>query len=286
MENALAFLYTDAGVPNAPLELGEVEAENREEEQGGDVEEENEYTKLMEELCCKVEELNDEDMTHLDFTLPAPLRPPPIDIDDIPLPNVIVSNVVCKSSVGCEINLEQCSAHFTNSKRSKKFPALFLKLHNPNITILLFTTGSVLSTGANNFEDHVISISKVIKTLILKMGYENAKLQDVKIENIVAHFEMFPIQIRKLCEDPEHSPFCKPQLKFPCINYHLKVMNPPVTLRIFKSGKVLCQAAKSLEDVYRATRYMVPVLHQFRQPPNEPVRPVTLIPLFEEEKGH
>ncbi len=229
---------------------------------------------------CKVEDLNIEDLNHLDLNIPDLLRPPAIDVDDIPLPNVVVNNVVCKSGVGCDLNLEHCGAHFTNTKRSKKFPALFLKLQDPSITVLLFKTGSILSTGANRYEDHVIAISKVIKTLI-KLGYENAKMQEIKIENIVAHFEMpFQIQIRKLAEDPEHAPYCEPQARFPCVNYRLKLMNPTITLRIFKNGKGLCQAAKCLEDVYRATRYIVPVLYQFRQPPVEPVRPTTLLPLW------
>lgn len=61
----------------------------------------------------------------------------------------------------------------------------------------------------------------------------------------------------------------------------IKTVKPHITLRIFSSGKVICQAATSLEDVYRTARDIIPVLYQFRQRNEEPIDSRTLVENFE-----
>lgn len=193
---------------------------------------------------------------------------------DIPLPPILVSNVVCKGSVGCDIDLDHCQPRIKNCHR-QKFPALFIGMQH--VRLLLFSTGRVLATGACTYEKNLEAFSKLV-TALRMLGYNKAVLGPVSIENIVANFEMgHEIQISKLAADPYHARYCQTQDKFPCINYRLVLIQPRVTLRIFSSGKVICQAAKSLEDVHGAVRYIIPVLYHFRQRRHDPVDPRTLV---------
>lgn len=226
-------------------------------------------------------EVEKEEEDAMDIVIPESLQVPTPIPDDVTittptviLPPINITNVVCKTSLGCVLDLDHCARHLKNTARTS-FPALFVRLKN--ITLLLFATGSIIGTGAPTFEDNVKSMSRLVKALN-KINYPLATLGNVVIENIVANFEMgYHVQITKLSAHPHHRAYCESQAKFPCINYRIKTIEPQITLRLFSNGKVICQSSKTLANVYVAARQIVPVLNQFRQRKNDPVDPATLV---------
>lgn len=201
----------------------------------------------------------------------------------VDIPEIDVSNVVCKSFVGCRINLKHCNQYMKNSSMHthQKFPALFIRLKNPDLSILLFTTGNVVITGARLYEDACMAVQKLVG-LLVKLHY-NASVGQVKIENFVAKVCMgFPIKLSELQSCILHKRFCDQQnRKFPCINYRIYVIEPKVTVRIFGNGIFLIQSAKSMVTLHKSVELMVPVLHQFRNRTDIPVDAEKLLPLFD-----
>jgi TATA-box binding protein (TBP) (component of TFIID and TFIIIB) len=81
-------------------------------------------------------------------------------------PEVIVSNVVCQSSVNCALDLTYCCKHLKNSELNRKtFPALFVRLRNPAVTILIFSNGKLLATGGKTYEEDCRAMRRLVKSL-------------------------------------------------------------------------------------------------------------------------
>lgn len=202
-----------------------------------------------------------------------------VEDDDIVLPEILVSNVVCGGNVNCQLNLQHCNTNLKNSSMDRSsFPALFVRLKN--VTLLLFSTGKVLATGGKTFEDSHTAISRLVVTL-KKLKY-GASMGPVTVENIVSKVVMgFPISLSDLAAHPLHKRYCVVQGKnFHCVNYWIEVIQPRITVRIFSNGVILFQSAKSLQSLRRAVQLMVPVFYQFKRPHREPVDPATLMKHF------
>lgn len=232
--------------------------------------------------AISTDDLEDISLLPDDHVLPKPLEVktlPPTEKETIIMPEIHIDNIVCTSNVNCHLDLNHCAKNLRNTEQQDGFPALFIRLKRPLITILLFASGKVVSTGASEYSSHVLALRKIIKALS-KLGFERAQLQEITIVNIVANMAMgYGIRISDMCQDKEHGRYCETQIKFPCINYHIKVIQPNIVFRIFSNGKVICQSAQALQDVYDAVRLIVPVLFLFRQR-NDPVDPVTLMDHF------
>jgi len=201
------------------------------------------------------------------------------DIEDVEVPEVVVSNVVCQGSVCCQLDLMHCSKRLKNSEYNRSsFPALFVRLRQPAVTLLIFTNGKLLATGGKTYEEDVQAMRRLVKCLH-KIGYSDAKLGPVSVKNLVAKMNLdFSIQLSKLVEDPLHKRYCQSQAgKFPCVNYKIKTLKPNVTVRIFGNGAIGFQSADSLQLLHQAAKLMMPVFYQFRLPQYDPVDPRTLL---------
>lgn len=87
----------------------------------------------------------------------------------VEMPEVVVSNIVCKTNIGCKVDLLHCNRHIRNSEKKTTFPALFIALKRPNVTLLLYSTGSLIATGCAIYEQNVRAFRKLIKMLV-KLG--------------------------------------------------------------------------------------------------------------------
>lgn len=203
----------------------------------------------------------------------------------LPMPKVEITNVVCKSNIGTTISVELCLSKLENEGvyQKPKFPALFVPNVKPKATILLFPSGSILITGSDCFADVKLAVENLVKSL-KGIGYNNANVHPIRIENIVARVSMgFRIQTDKIEQDPLHSRYCEAQGgNFNCLNYRLYVVQKsPITARIYASGSILFQSAKSVEALFSAIRYIAPLFYQYRLRENDPVEPSTLLEYIE-----
>lgn len=238
--------------------------------------EKQEWTSIADMLDVELE--NIEDDLFLNDPL-APLATLHTSITEYQIPEVTVSNVVCQGSVNCSVDLHHCVNHLRNAELNRQnFPALFVRLKNPKVTLLLFSNGKLLATGGKSYEQDYRAMRQLTKSL-QNIGYTKANLGPVTVQNLVAQLNLnFPIQLSKLVEDPLHKRYCHTQAgKFPCINYKIKTMKPNITVRIFGNGSIGFQSGNSLESLASAVKLMVPVFHQFRLPQYEPVDPKTLL---------
>lgn len=148
--------------------------------------------------------------------VPQPFKAPVLAIE---LPPIQVSNIVCKTHVRCKLNLDHCCMNLQNSERTNKFPALFVRMRRPPVTLLLYRTGTVVCTGACTYEDNAASVRRIVRSLV-RLGYE-AVVQELAVENILANFALpFKIQISKISADPRYSAYCEAQQShFACVNF-------------------------------------------------------------------
>jgi TATA-box binding protein (TBP) (component of TFIID and TFIIIB) len=138
------------------------------------------------------------------------------------MPEITVSNVVCRGRVNCQLDLQHLSKKLKNSSLNRdSFPALFVRVRG--VTLLIFSTGMVLATGGKTFEESNNAYRRLVLTL-KKFQYP-AALHPLGIENIIAKLHMgFPISVNRLLEDPFHRRYCTVQgRKFTCVNYYIKV---------------------------------------------------------------
>ncbi len=143
-----------------------------------------------------------------------------------------------------------------------------MRIRNPRVTALVFSTGKVVLTGAKSEHDSFQAAKIYFKTIQKIQEQSKLELTDFKIQNIVACGDAgFSIKLESLKE--QHMKFARchyePEL-FPGLIYKLEV--PKVTLLIFTSGKIMLVGAKARKDVYVALQKIYPVLFTFRKQAN------------------
>lgn len=122
--------------------------------------------------------------------------------------------------------------------------------------------GKMVCTGAKSESDSRLAARKFARTL-QKLGFDDAKFQDFKVQNIVASCDVqFPIRLEGL--HYKHGLFSsyEPEL-FPGLIYRMK--KPKVVLLVFVSGKVVLTGAKHRGQIYQAFETIYPALTEFRK---------------------
>ena len=168
-------------------------------------------------------------------------------------PVVKIENVVACASLKHRIDLSAVVKAFPMvSYRPERFPGLVFKLKKPRTTILIFSTGKMVCTGARSERDAVRALRKVVRTLNGGGIIINGKLE-IEITNIVATASLGgTIDLLQLYEsevgmrgrityEPE---------QFPGLIYRMN--NPKVVILLFTSGKLVCTGARKEEDVHQA----------------------------------
>ena len=168
-------------------------------------------------------------------------------------PVVKIENVVACASLKHRIDLSAVVKAFPMvSHRPERFPGLVFKLKKPRTTILIFSTGKMVCTGARSERDAVRALRKVVRTLNGGGIIINGKLE-IEITNIVATASLGgTVDLLQLYEfergmggrityEPE---------QFPGLIYRMN--DPKVVILTFSSGKLVCTGARKEEDVHQA----------------------------------
>ena len=159
-----------------------------------------------------------------------------------------IENVVATSTLNQKINLQKILRQFPDSKyHPNKFPGAVVRLSNPRSVILVFKSGSIVSTGTRSEE----SAQNAINRFVLEIS-KSQKLQVhftipyVKIENIVAscnlgnkiHLEQAARILPRSMYEPE---------QFPAIIH--RICHPKTVALIFASGRMVCVGAKTSQQI-------------------------------------
>ncbi len=158
-----------------------------------------------------------------------------------------IENVVATSSLNQKINIQKILKQFPNSKYNPdKFPGAVIRLDNPKSVILVFKSGSIVSTGTHSEKEAQNAINRFVLKIIQTQKLQNSIIQGMKIENVVAscniqnkiHLEQAARVLPRSMYEPE---------QFPAIIHRLH--HPKTVALIFASGRIVCVGAKSSKEI-------------------------------------
>ncbi|NIQ04840.1 MAG: TATA-box-binding protein, partial [Candidatus Korarchaeota archaeon] len=156
-------------------------------------------------------------------------------------PVVKIENVVACAALKHGIDLRALVKAFpVVDYRPKRFPGLVFKLKRPRTTILIFSTGKMVCTGARSERDAVKALRKVVKTLNEGGMIIRGKLEIV-IRNIVATASLGgKVDLLQLYESEKgmRGRISYEPEQFPGLIYRMN--DPKVVILLFSSGKLVC----------------------------------------------
>jgi len=160
-----------------------------------------------------------------------------------------IENIVSAITLNAKIDLKRLVSSVRGIEYNpENFPGAILRLQEPRVTILVFSTGKAVCTGARSRED----IDLAVKQLVKKLGEGGVKVTgepDVKIQNIVASSSIdAKINLDQLAIESYNTEY-EPE-QFPGLVYRLD--DPKTVLLIFSTGKMIVTGAKDPKDVQTA----------------------------------
>jgi transcription initiation factor TFIID TATA-box-binding protein len=193
--------------------------------------------------------------------------------EDAPLPTV--HNIVATSQITSSLktlNLHKIHEMLPFSYYDqRRFAAITVRLHQPDCTTLLFSSGKLVVTGCKTWYECVYA-SLFMATLLREcIPGHTFQLCACDVQNMVAHVEI-PVQGGSLDLQGMYSRMalnCTYQRKmFPGLIY--RPDSSPVVLLCFFSGKIVITGGKTMEDVYTGWNRLWPTLKAFIVPKSIP----------------
>jgi len=186
--------------------------------------------------------------------------------DGTPLP--VVHNIVATSQILSSIpTLDLHRIHemlpFSFYDQSK-FAAITVRLHSPDCTTLLFSSGKLVVTGCRTWYQCVYASLFIANLLQECVPGHSFELIACDVQNMVAHVEV-PLHGGYLDLHSMYNQMalnCTYQRKmFPGLIYRPE--SSPVVLLCFFSGKIVITGGKTMDDVYSGWSRLWPVLRSF-----------------------
>lgn len=168
----------------------------------------------------------------------------------------VIQNIVVKSSLKREIDLDHISKKLRNAKyNAGTFPGLFIRYNNPKGVIILFKSGKIVITGLLKF----IHIPAIVERLILSLSKhtkyeikENAIATEIVNIVVTANYHkridlnLAIIRLRNALYEPE---------VFPGIVYR-RVSPYKQVFLIFSTGKVVLTGIRKKEIIEPALVFL------------------------------
>jgi len=163
--------------------------------------------------------------------------------------DVKIQNVVAVATLDQKIDLLAIMKTFRNVEyRPKRFPGLVFRLKRPKTSILIFTTGKMVCTGARSEKQARSAVKKVVRELktngIIILGKPK-----IVIQNMVASANLHGKIDLEAMSDVLENVMYEPE-QFPGLIY--RMTEPKVVLLVFASGKLVITGAKREEQVHEA----------------------------------
>eukprot|EP00326_Haptolina_ericina_P035395 CAMPEP_0181255040 /NCGR_PEP_ID=MMETSP1096-20121128/48932_1 /TAXON_ID=156174 ORGANISM="Chrysochromulina ericina, Strain CCMP281" /NCGR_SAMPLE_ID=MMETSP1096 /ASSEMBLY_ACC=CAM_ASM_000453 /LENGTH=162 /DNA_ID=CAMNT_0023353131 /DNA_START=196 /DNA_END=681 /DNA_ORIENTATION=+ len=132
-----------------------------------------------------------------------------------------LQNVVATCNLAVELDLKRIAMQARNAEYNpKRFSAVIMRVREPKTTALIFKSGKVVVTGAKS-EEQARSAARKYARIIQKVGFDNAKFKDFKIQNIVGSCDVkFPIRLEGIMYKHSLYSSYEPEL-FPGLIYRM-----------------------------------------------------------------
>jgi transcription initiation factor TFIID TATA-box-binding protein len=164
-------------------------------------------------------------------------------------PTINIQNVVATGTLNQKVDLNAVVRGYPGAEyHPETFPGIVIRLRRPKTATLIFSSGSLVCTGAKSGRESRRAIMKIVKEL-KKAGIIILSKPDFKVVNIVASaslggkvdLEKTVVTLRKTMYEPE---------QFPGLIYRMD--EPKVVILLFASGNLVVTGAKKDQDVYDA----------------------------------
>ena len=187
---------------------------------------------------------------------------------DVDTPQPVIHNIVCTAKLQCSVMpLDLPCIHSLlpgSFYDQRRFAAMTVRLHNPNCTVLLFSSGKLVITGGRNWYDCVLSCFTITNVLRTCMVGNEFLLVSCDIMNVVAH-----------CEIPCNGGTLDLAAMYDKLNLYStyqKAMFPglifrppasPIVLLCFESGKIVITGGRAVQDMFEGWARWWPVVKSF-----------------------
>ncbi len=156
-----------------------------------------------------------------------------------------IQNVVVSAHVEAIFPLTKIAEEYVDAEyEPEAFPGLVMRLKDPNITALVFRSGTIVCVGSKTEKEAKAGIEKIMK-MIKKLGVKIEDKYKTKIENIVAVGTLgYDLNLENLAfkmEDSEYEPENFPGLI-------CRLTEPKVSFLVFSSGSIVCVGGKKISD--------------------------------------
>ncbi|VVB51833.1 TATA-box-binding protein 2 [uncultured archaeon] len=171
-----------------------------------------------------------------------------------------VENMVSAITLYTKIDLAVFSKKVTGIEYNpKNFPGVVYRVKDPQMAMLIFSSGKVICTGARSNKDIKIAVVHLLKKL--KEGGVTVKAKPtVAIQNIVASSSMgFKVNLDVLAVESENTEY-EPE-QFPGLVYRLA--EPKTVMLIFRSGNMIITGAKTFKQVKEAAEKTMAIVKSF-----------------------
>jgi len=162
-----------------------------------------------------------------------------------------IENVVASATISEELNIEALSMLLDEAEyEPKQFPGLIYRLKEPKVATLIFRSGKVVCTGAKSI-DSARKAFELLTQQLKDAGISVVESPEVMVQNLVATWDtgqtldLTAITLSFGLERVEYEPEQFPGLVF-------RLSDPKVVMLFFKSGKVVCTGAKSINELERS----------------------------------
>lgn len=135
----------------------------------------------------------------------------------------------------------------------QEFPGLILKMRFPDVraSMLVFSSGNCVITGTRSEEQLKKAVGRFVE-ILKKCGYNLLGEPELKIQNIVASADIGrKLNLDLIALSGGYSVIYEPEIFPGCI---YRDEEHKVVLLLFRSGKVVCTGAKSIDHVKSVLR--------------------------------
>jgi len=135
----------------------------------------------------------------------------------------------------------------------QEFPGLILKMRFPDVraSMLVFSSGNCVITGTRSEQQLKKAVNRFVE-ILKKCGYKLPGEPELKIQNIVASADIGKkLNLDLIALSGGYNIIYEPEI-FPGCIYRDEELR--VVLLLFRSGKVVCTGAKSIDHVKKVLR--------------------------------
>ena len=164
-------------------------------------------------------------------------------------PKITIQNVVATADAGRGLDLARIGRTIEAAQYDPgNFPGLCIRTEEPRGSVLLFSTGKAVCTGAKSAEKAAEVVGMVFG-LLRQYGLDGGDAPPVRVCNVVATADMGRrIRLASAAVSLPRSMY-EPEM-FPGLVH--RIMDPRAVLLLFSTGKAVCAGAESGNDAERA----------------------------------